>query len=194
MKVSGKKVLENRAALVETAKRLLMERGFEGAGVVDISREAGLTQGALYGQFGCKGVLAAEAVSKAYADGAAAWRALSESAPDPLAAYIDAYLSGSDFGNAGSGCILAACVSEIHRQDPAVGAAFTEGFLGMAELIQQALPSAIAADEARRRALAVLSGLVGAVALARAVAPTDPALARDIIAASRNELRQMAAC
>ena len=192
MKVSGKKVAEHRAALLATAKRLLQERGFDGAGVVDISREAGLTQGALYGQFGSKDVLAAEAVRTAFADGAAAWRELHESAPDPLAAYLDAYLSEVHLTDVGSGCILAACLSEVRRQDPAIGAAFTDGFLAMTELMQRAIPDAAAPEEARRRSLAVLSGLVGSVALARAVASTDPALAREIIAAARYELAETA--
>ena len=103
MKVSGKKVAENRAALVDTAKRLLQERGFDGAGVIDISRAAGLTQGALYGQFGSKDGLAAEAVRKAFADGIVAWRRLHENAPDPLAAYLDAYLSEVHLTDVGSG-------------------------------------------------------------------------------------------
>ena len=192
MKVSGKKAAQNRAALVDTAMRLLQERGFDGAGVVDISREAGLTQGALYGQFGSKDVLAAEAVRKAFADGAAAWRELNDNAPNPLAAYLDAYLSEAHLADVGSGCVLAACLSEVRRQHHAIGTAFTEGFSTMVELMQQALPSAAAPDDTRRRALAVLSGLVGSVAIARAVVPTDPALAREIIAATRSELEQLA--
>ena len=192
MKVSGKKVAEHRAALVDTAKRLLQERGFNGAGVVDISREAGLTQGALYGQFGSKDRLAVEAVRKAFADGAAAWQELSVNAPDPLLAYLKAYLSDVHLSDVGSGCVVAACLSEVRRQDPAIGQAFTDGVTTMVAMIQQALLSAAAPDEARRRALAVLSGLVGSVALARAVRPTDPALAREITAAAYDELRQMA--
>ncbi len=192
MKVSGKKVAEHRAALVETAKRLLQERGFDGAGVVDISREAGLTQGALYGQFGSKDVLAAEAVRKAFADGATTWRELNDTAPDPFAAYLDAYLSDTHVTDVGSGCVVAACLSEVRRQDQAIGAAFTDGFSTMVALMQNALPSTAAPEDIRRRALAVLSGLIGSVAIARAVAPTDPGLAREIIAATRCELQQLA--
>ncbi len=190
MKVSGKKVLENRAALVATAKRLLQERGFDGAGVVDISREAGLTQGALYGQFGSKDLLAAEAIRKAFADGATAWREIGDTSANPLAAYLDAYLSEHHLEDVGSGCVLAACLSEVRRQDPAIGTAFTDGFSEMIEQMQRALPAA--APDARRRALTVLSGLVGSVAIARAVAPSDPALAREIIAAARLELERLA--
>ncbi len=192
MKVSGRKAAEHRAALVDMAKRLLQERGFDGAGVVDISRQAGLTQGALYGQFGSKDVLAAEAVRKGFADGAAAWGVLNENAADPLAAYLDAYLSEDHLTDVGSGCVLAACLSEVRRQDPTIGAAFADGLSGMVDLVQRAIPSAAAPDDARRRALAVISGLVGSIALARAVAAIDPALAREIIAAARDELQQMA--
>ena len=192
MKVSGRKVAEHRAALVETAKKLLQERGFGGAGVVDISREAGLTQGALYGQFKSKDVLAAEAVRKAFADGTAAWNELRDTSPDVLSAYLDAYLSDTHLTDVGSGCPVAACLSEIRRQGDAIGAAFTEGFLSMVELMQGALPKATPPAEARRRALTLMSGLVGSVAMARAVEPTDPALAREIISAARAELKQFA--
>jgi TetR/AcrR family transcriptional repressor of nem operon len=192
MKVSGKKVAANRAALVSTAQRLLQERGFDGAGVVEISREAGLTQGALYGQFGSKDGLAAEAIRTAFAEGAIAWRELGDTSPNPLAAYLDAYLSESHLTDVGSGCVLAACLSEVRRQDPAIGAAFTDGLSKMIEQLQRALPGVTIPDDARRRALTVLSGLVGSVAMARAVAPTDPALAREIIAAARCELERLA--
>lgn len=192
MKVSGTKVAEHRAALVEAAKKLLLERGFDGAGVVEISREAGLTQGALYGQFKSKDVLAAEAVRKACADLAAAWNELRDNAPDVLSAYLDAYLSDTHLAGVGSGCPVAACISEMRRQGGAIGAAFTEGFLTMVESMQRALPSATPPEEARRRALTLISALVGSVAMARAVETTDPALAREIISAARDELEHVA--
>src|ERR1700684_2889928 len=113
MKVSGKKVAEHRAALVATARRLLQERGFDGAGVADISREAGLTQGALYGQFKSKHALAEEAACKAFAEGAKSWGGLRKVAPDPLAAYLDTYLCESHVQDAGAGCLMAACVSDV---------------------------------------------------------------------------------
>jgi len=192
VRVSGKKVAEHRAALVETAKRLLQERGFDGAGVIEISREAGLTQGALYSQFKSKDVLAAEAVRKAFADGAAAWNELRDSAPDVLSAYLDVYLSDTHLTDVGSGCVVAACLSEVRRQDNAIGAAFTEGFSTMVELMQRALPGATSPEKARRRALTLISALVGSVAMARAVEATDPGLAREIISAARDELEQLA--
>ena len=192
MKVSGTKVAEHRAALVETAGKLLKERGFDGAGVVEICREAGLSQGALYGQFKSKNALAAEAVRTAFADGAAVWNELRDNAPDALTAFLDAYLSDTHLMDAGSGCLITACISEVRRQDDVIGAAFTEGLSAMVELMQHALPTGTPPEEARRRALTLVSSLVGSVALARAVEATDPALAREILSAARNELEQFA--
>jgi len=193
VKVSGKKVAEHRAALLETTRRLLQERGFDGAGVADISREAGLTQGALYGQFKSKNALAREAACKAFADGAASWRELRDVVPDPLLAYLDTYLCESHMKDAGSGCLMAACVSDVPRQDDAIGAAFAEGFLSLVGLIQGALSEGIPEDVARGRSIALVSAMVGSVAMARAVEKADPALSREIIAAARKELEHLAA-
>ncbi len=62
----------------------------------------------------------------------------------------------------------------------------------MVELMQHALPSASLPEQARRRALILISALVGSVAMARAVEATDPGLAREIISAARDELKQLA--
>ena len=192
MKVSETKVAEHRAALVATARRLLQERGFDGAGVAEISRAAGLTQGALYGQFKSKDALAAEAARKAFADGAAAWSEIRETAPDTLLAFIDAYLCDVHAKNVGAGCLMAACVSDVRRQDRAIGEIFAEGFLTLVELVQGALPDATPREEARRRALALVSAMVGSVSMARAVEKVDHALSKEIIAAARDELEQLA--
>ena len=192
MKVSGKKVAEHRAALVMTAGRLLQERGFDGAGVAEICREAGLTQGALYGQFKSKHALAREAACKALADGAASWRELRNAVPNPLAAYLDAYLCESHVTDAKSGCLMAACVSDVPRQDEEIGAAFAEGYRDMIALIEDALPDGTSKDVARRRALTLVSAMIGSVAMARALEKTDPKLSREIIAAAREELGRLA--
>jgi TetR/AcrR family transcriptional regulator, transcriptional repressor for nem operon len=188
LKVSKLKVAEHRAALVETAKKLLQERGFNGAGVLDISREAGLTQGALYGQFNSKDALAAEACRDSFAKGATAWRDLGGTTPNPLSAYLDAYLSDAHVQDVGSGCLMAACVSEVRRQDHTIGEAFAGGFATMVDLIQGALPKSMPPEGARARAIALVSAMVGSVALARALHPTEPELAKEIIAAARAEL------
>jgi TetR/AcrR family transcriptional repressor of nem operon len=192
VKVSGSKVAEHRAALVATAGRLLQERGFDGAGVAEICREAGLTQGALYGQFKSKHALAREAACKALTDGAANWRELRKTVPDPLSAYLDAYLCESHVKDAGSGCLMAACVSDVPRQDEEIGAAYAEGFRNMVALIEDAFPERTSREVVRKRALTLVSALIGSVAMARALEKTDPDLSREIIAAAREELKHFA--
>jgi TetR/AcrR family transcriptional repressor of nem operon len=192
VKVSGKKVAEHRAALMATAGRLLQERGFDGAGVAEISREAGLTQGALYGQFKSKDALANAAACQAFADGIAKWRELRKVVPDPLAAYLDAYLCESHVKDAGSGCLMAACISDVPRQDAAIGAAFAEGFRDLVALIEDAFPEGTPKPVARRRALTLVSAMVGSVAMARALEKTDPKLSQEMTAAAREELGHLA--
>ncbi len=192
MKVSRKKTAEHRAALVAAARRLLQERGFNGAGVAEISRASGLTQGALYGQFESKDALVAEACRKAFAEGAAAWSELGDKAPDALRAYLDAYLCEAHVKDPGSGCLLAACASEVGRQGDTVGAAFTDGLRSWTELVRRVLPEGTPPKVARRRALVMISALAGSVALARAVQTADPGLAREILAATRKELEELA--
>jgi TetR/AcrR family transcriptional repressor of nem operon len=192
VKVSSEKVSEHREALLTTANRLLQERGFEGAAVADICREAGLTQGALYGQFKSKDALAAEAIRRTCEEGAAVWAKLRDGGPDALAAFIDAYLCETHARDPGMGCSLAACVSEIGRQDPAIGKAYAEGFRRMSDLVRQALPAETPPDEARRRATTLLSAMVGALAIARALEKSDPELSGEVLTAARTELEYLA--
>ena len=190
MKVSGEKVAAHRAALLDKAQRLLKERGFQGAAVAEISRAAGLTEGALYGQFKSKDALAAEAVRTAFAEGGMAWEDLLESSPDPLRTVLDTYLSEEHAREAGTGCTLAACVSEIARQDSAIVAAYADGFRHLTDIVQRAV-AAPTPEAARHRALAILAGMVGALALARALEKADPDLSRDILAATRQEMERL---
>jgi TetR/AcrR family transcriptional repressor of nem operon len=192
VKVSSEKVSEHREALLTTANRLLQERGFEGAAVADICRDAGLTQGALYGQFKSKDALVAEAIRRTSEEGAAVWGKLRDGGPDALSAFINDYLGETHARDPGMGCSLAACVSEIGRQDPMIGAAYAEGFRRMSDLVRQALPAGTPPDEARRRAIALLSGMVGALAIARALEKADPELSGDVLAAGREELERFA--
>jgi TetR/AcrR family transcriptional repressor of nem operon len=192
VKVSSEKVSEHREALLTTANRLLQERGFEGAAVADICREAGLTQGALYGQFKSKDALAAEAIRRTCEAGAAVWDGLRDGGPDALSAFIDAYLCDTHARDPGMGCSLAACVSEIGRQDPAIVAAYADGFRRMSDLVRQALPAGTTPDDGRRRAIALLSGMVGALAIARALEKADPELSGEVLWAAREELKRLA--
>ena len=58
--------------------------------------------------------------------------------------------------------------------------------------MQGALPKGVPEEMARRRSIALVSAMVGSVAMARALEKTDPDLSREIIAAARDELEHLA--
>src|SRR5687768_14918347 len=68
VKVTKEQAAAHRAAIVAAAGRLFRERGFDGVGVAEITRAAGLTHGGFYGHFASKDALAAEACGQAFAE------------------------------------------------------------------------------------------------------------------------------
>ena len=109
MKVSSEQATETRKNVVNTAARLFREKGFDGIGVADLMKAAGLTHGGFYAQFSSKEDLAAQACARALEEAADTWKAWSsESAEDPFGALANGYLSQRHRENRGSGCGLAA--------------------------------------------------------------------------------------
>ena len=51
MRVSRIQAAENRQTVINVASRLFREHGFDGIGLKDLMKGAGLTQGAFYKQF-----------------------------------------------------------------------------------------------------------------------------------------------
>src|ERR1700736_5262452 len=89
LKVTKEKDAENRAALVQAAGSLFRERGIDGVGVAEISKQAGLTHGALYAQFPSKEALAAEALASAFKGGLEQITAELNGRPATLTDYLD---------------------------------------------------------------------------------------------------------
>src|ERR671922_2939806 len=94
MRVSRVQAAENRQTVINTASRLFRERGFDGIGLKDLMKVAGLTQGAFYKQFASKDDLAVQASKRALESASRRWSAAAQANPkDPLAAVIAFYLS-----------------------------------------------------------------------------------------------------
>src|SRR5882724_11607463 len=128
MKVTREQAAENRGRVVDVASRLFREKGFDGIGIADIMKGAGLTHGGFYGQFKSKDDLAAQACSRASAHWAEELAALvGASNDDPLATLIRNYLSEAHRDARGTGCMLAALGAEAARQGHPVRQAFAQG-------------------------------------------------------------------
>jgi TetR/AcrR family transcriptional repressor of nem operon len=186
MKVSREQAAQNRQKVLETAARLFREQGFDGIGLADLMKAAGLTHGGFYGQFESKEDLAAQASAQALAESAEKWEQwAAQTNKSTLDALAQAYLSPRHRDNPGSGCAFVALGAEAPRWGRAVQRVFTEGLQRRIQRLVQIVPGQ--SDKARRqRAIAAMASLVGGLVLARAV--DDPKLSNEILNAVKSEL------
>ncbi|MGV7207333.1 TetR/AcrR family transcriptional regulator [Oxalobacteraceae bacterium A2-2] len=189
MKVSREQAAQNRERVVETAARLFREHGYDGIGVADLMKGAGLTHGGFYGQFASKEELLAEACERALQVSVQRWQdAARQAAEQALETIAHSYLSEYHLQHPGTGCAVTSLGADVARLGAKARAALTGGARGQLAVLEQLVPGA-SAQEKRRRALAVYAGMVGAVVLARAV--DDEALAQEILQAQLAQLLDM---
>ena len=191
MRVSRIQAAENRQTVINVASRLFRESGFDGIGLKDLMEGAGLTQGAFYKQFESKEDLAAQASRRALESASQGWStAIAENPDDPLGAVIAFYLSAGHRAEKLDGCPVVALGSDAARQGAGVKAAFEEGIKAYLEVLGPLLPKTDGEDS-NRKAMVVLSTMVGAMTLSRAV--NDPDLAQAFQNAAVEHVREAAA-
>lgn len=191
MKVSKAQAAENREGIVDAAARLYREKGLDGVGVAEITRDAGLTHGGLYRHFESKDALAREACLRAFEwtitplDGLESSEADAASAHS-LRALVHGYLSATHRDHPGEGCPAAALAADAARAGPEMSEVFA---LGVERNIQRFMSVLQGDDETRRtQTIVTLSSMVGALVLARATAAGNPALSEEILATLRKQL------
>jgi TetR/AcrR family transcriptional repressor of nem operon len=162
--------------IVSVAARAIRRSGYDGTGVADIMKEAGLTHGAFYSHFASREAMLAEAARSACAESAAAVAQVVASVPADraLASMLSAYLSREHFEHVDVGCPLAALGSETSRQAPEVRRVATRHIKEMIDLVARQSPD-WGQPGAHERALVIVATMVGALLLARAV--DEPGLA-----------------
>lgn len=186
MKVTRERAEANREKILEAAGRLFRERGYDGIGVADIMKRAGLTHGGFYGHFPSKDDLAAEMTARVL--GRERWleRLTGQTNPS-VGDVVRSYLTPRHRDDRGHGCLFAALGSDVARQSRSVRRAFTEGFRRRVDVVEQLMVGRSAVTK-RQKALAVMAGLVGALTLARAV--DDPELSNEILEAAATVLER----
>jgi TetR/AcrR family transcriptional regulator, transcriptional repressor for nem operon len=188
MRVSRVQAEENRQTVITVASRLFREHGFDGIGLKDLMKGAGLTQGAFYKQFASKEDLAAQASSRALESVSSRWsEAIAASPDDPLGAVIAFYLSMDHREEKMDGCPVAALGSDAARQSSDVKASFETGIKAYLETLGRMIGRADG-EETDGKAMAVLSTMVGALILSRVV--NDPDLAQAFLDAGAQQVRQ----
>jgi TetR/AcrR family transcriptional regulator, transcriptional repressor for nem operon len=97
---------------------------------------------------------------------------------DPLAAFVDWYLSAEHRDDPGAGCAVAALGDDVRRGDGRLRSAYREQVERYLENVERFLGGG---EDARRRAILAVSALAGAIVLSRAV--DDEALSDEILSA-----------
>jgi TetR/AcrR family transcriptional repressor of nem operon len=188
MRVSRIQAAENRETVINVASLLFRERGFDGIGLKDLMKGAGLTQGAFYKQFASKEDLAAQASRRALESASRRWSAAAATNPqDPLGAVIAFYLSMAHRGERMDGCPIVALGSDAARQGADLKASFEAGIRAHLEILGR-LIAETDGETPNGKAMAILSTMVGAVTLSRVV--NDPDLAQAILDAAAQQVRE----
>ena len=186
MKVSREQAVLNRERIVEVAAKLFREKGYDGIGVADLMKNAGLTHGGFYGHFASKEDLMIEASELALKKSLEGWRGkVEQHGAAALPAIVENYLSPRHCDNPGNGCPAAAMGTDVARMSPGAQPAFTQASRQQFDLLAGLMPEGTPAQR-RQQAISTFASMVGAIVLARSV--DDEALSAEILAAVKAQL------
>ena len=150
--------------------------------------QAGLTHGGFYAHFKSKDAFLAENAGRDLRAGAREDARIGRWLPPrhALATYIDSYVSVAHRDNPERGCPIVALNSDLPRQSEKFRAAFDRGVKSLVEALTGWLTDA-GFGEAERLASSILSAMVGAVSLSRAV--SDRELSDELLKAARDGIK-----
>lgn len=184
---------DTRRRILEAAARAYREEGVSGVGIGELMQSIGLTHGGFYAHFDSKDALVAEACDSVRSPLAQRYFAWAEEAggAEGLRRVIRGYVSRQHRDDPGLGCLMPALAADVSRSAPEVRSSFTRSLRGLldgvARLLRGARRAPAAEPEAEDaipdEALVLVSGMVGAVLLARAA--DDPELSDRILLAAR---------
>jgi len=187
MRVTREQAAANRERIIETAGELFRSKGFSGIGVADIMKAADLTHGGFYGHFASKDDLIAQASRRSMQRAAQNWRkvVVAKSGGDAFSTLLTRYLSPRHRDDPGHGCAFASLSGDAARCGKPVREAFAEGLEPLIDILSGLVGGRTKAAR-RRKAIAALSELIGALMLSRAVG--DAGLSDEILDAGRHDL------
>ena len=191
MRLTKGQAEQNRRLIVETASRMFRLHGMENVAVADIMKESGFTHGGFYNHFKSKDELAAEAIASAFdvvASDLSEKLASGKHPQESLSSFVARYLSPPHRDTKSGGCPAASALSvDAARNGKTVQTAFVKGIGTYLDMIAAQMGGD--EQEARQQAIALFSGLVGAMMLSRAVKKSDPTLSDELLSSARKSLK-----
>jgi TetR/AcrR family transcriptional repressor of nem operon len=173
--------------IVDAAAAQIRRDGVEAVRVSELMREAGLTHGGFYRHFGSREELIDAAIELALAEGSRQAEAGEDTDPAALAKVIDGYVSQAHRDNPAAGCGVAALPADVSRSSPAARKAYGQQVRRYIERLVSLIRRP-EADAKRDEAVMMLSALVGALSMARAV--EDEELSDEILAGTARALHR----
>jgi AcrR family transcriptional regulator len=181
---------QSRERILRAAARAIRKHGYEGVGVADVMKQAGLTHGGFYAHFESRDALLAAAVDQAGAESTENLnRALARAKRgEEVMALVDTYLEDRHVTAAeqGLGCAIAAAGSEVPRQQAEVRRAAARRIKELIGFVERQFPEWGKAA-AHEKAMGIVASMVGALILARAV--DDAQLSKAIRKSARELIR-----
>lgn len=168
---------QKRQELLNITGQIAKKNGFAATGVDSLMKAAGVTSGAFYSHFSSKQDLLKALVEYELQQSFNMWQSNPHhNAADWINFELDRYLTPSHLEHPEQGCVLPTLATEVARTDDTIKQAYEK------ELLRgHALFSAHLASE--EKAWAMMSQLVGAVLIARAM--HDPELQKSILQANK---------
>jgi len=159
--------------IVRNASRQLRAKGLNGSAVATLMKASGLTHGGFYRHFGNRDDLVVEAIEASLQElGDRLFAAAKDARPgEGWKAMVRTYLTLDRCDRLDDGCPIAALAPDIARSRPAVKRRSSAAILNFRERIMPYMPGNDG-DEKARNFLAIITSMVGAIALARTMPDT----------------------
>jgi len=168
------------ARIVDSASARIRERGIESIKVAGLMKSAGLTHGGFYLHFKSRRDLIERAFARAMDGSVQQWRkAADRSNPgERLLSIVDYYLTDRHRDDIANGCALPSLGAEVTRAGVGIKRAFSNGLREMIDVLSEDVNG-----PSKREAIAIVSEIVGALLLARAV--DQPEFSSEIMSVAR---------
>jgi TetR/AcrR family transcriptional regulator, transcriptional repressor for nem operon len=189
MRKSRKETAETRELILNTAAREYRQNGIAETGLAEVMNAAGLTHGGFYRHFESKEDLVSQSLQRTFDqlfEGMDA-SGVGKTANDALAAIVNHYLSPGQRDHFERACPLAALGSELRRADDSTRDVVSSGVGQFVSILRKRIDR-LPPRQAKAKATAMVSALVGGMVLARLV--NDRTVSNSILKDTRDFILQ----
>jgi TetR/AcrR family transcriptional repressor of nem operon len=157
-----------KEAILQAGARALRTNGFNGIGVDGLAASAGVTSGAFYSNFSNKEALLEKVIEtclgEPFIDSESG--SLGER-QDRLKKWLAMYISADHRADPASGCVMPTLSADVARSNPKIRAAYKSKMLALVRKMSNVLD--VAGPDREQRAWSIVTMMVGAIAISRAM-------------------------